>query len=68
MSLAEYQRLATQYLKITRDHYELATQQRTYWMKLARDYGMTNSQIGEALGISEAAVRSWLRRSEKAAK
>lgn len=36
---------------------------RIYYMRLARQYGCTNHDIGGALGVSEAAVRAMLKRA-----
>ncbi|MFC9768915.1 hypothetical protein [Rhodococcus jostii] len=42
---------------------ERARLHRIYYMQLARTHGCTNQEIGDALGIGEAAVRAMLTRA-----
>lgn len=53
----ELRRHALGYLSLTREQGEAFARNRTYYATLARRYGLTLVQIGEALGITEARVR-----------
>lgn len=62
--------IALDYLKRSRADYESATRDlqnaarvRLHYIKLAREYGVTNAAIGEALGIVESAVRGLVERN-----
>lgn len=48
------------FLELSRDDLEKAKRSRDHYITLARKYGLTNGEIGEALGISEARVRAIL--------
>jgi DNA-directed RNA polymerase sigma subunit (sigma70/sigma32) len=45
------------FLELAADDLEKAKRTRDHYAGLARRYGLTNAEIGEALGISEARVR-----------
>lgn len=55
--------IAVEYLHLTREHLERSKNLRLHFVRLARDEGVTNAQIGEALGITEAAVRKLIERA-----
>lgn len=54
--------LAIDYLKLVAADMRHIASLRVDYMRLARQYGVTNQQIGDALGITEAAVRALLKR------
>jgi DNA-directed RNA polymerase specialized sigma24 family protein len=56
-------KVAAEYLKLAARDLDRATQVRIHYVILARKYGLTNQQIGSALGVSEAAVRSLVTRN-----
>ena len=54
--------IALEHLALARREFEQATDNRLYFIRLARAYGNTNAEIGDVLGIGESAVRSMLKR------
>lgn len=57
-------------LEMIRAHREIMDRERRNRIEivtLARQYGVTNAEIGEALGMTEAGVRQLLKRAEAAA-
>lgn len=58
--------IALEYLAISKREFEQAARNRIRYMQLARDYGNTHAAIGDALGISESAVRAMLLRHGEA--
>lgn len=52
--------IAITHLQLTREHFEKARTLRAHYAELGRTYGLTNQQIGDALGITEARVRQIL--------
>lgn len=50
-------------LDAIRDNQDRTRLHRLHYMRLAREYGCTNEDIGQALGVSEAAVRAMLKRT-----
>lgn len=48
------------FLELSRDDLEKAKRARNHYIGLARKYGLTNQDIGDALGITEARVRAIL--------
>lgn len=50
-------------LDAIRDNQDRTRLHRIHYMRLAREYGCTNEDIGGALGVSEAAVRAMLKRA-----
>jgi hypothetical protein len=53
----ELKKHAVAYLELTRKQGESFAQNRTYYSGLAKKYGLTNQEIGDILGITEARVR-----------
>lgn len=49
--------LATEFLSKVRDDLERVRLQRIHYVLISREHGLTNQEIGDALGISEARVR-----------
>ena len=58
--VATLQGIATTYLELTRTHFEKAKSLRVHYAQLGREYGLTNQQIGDSLGITEARIRQLL--------
>lgn len=52
--------LAVQYLERVKQDLERAKRTRTAYVKAAKEHGLTNQQIGEAVGVSEGRVRQLL--------
>lgn len=51
------QEIALTYLELTRQQMDEARRNRALYVRLGRQYGLTNQAIGDALGITEARVR-----------
>ena len=58
--VATLQGIATIYLELTRTHFEKAKSLRVHYAQLGREYGLTNQEIGDSLGLTEARVRQLL--------
>lgn len=58
----ELRRIAGEYLTRARDDFERAARTRINYVFTAREYGLTNADIGTFLGIGESAVRALIRR------
>lgn len=63
MSTSDDKRQALELLAILRQRQEATRLHRIHYMRLARQYGATNFEIGAELGVSEAAVRGMLKRA-----
>ena len=55
--------IALGYLHLTREQMDTAKNQRLTYIRLGRQYGLTWEAMGEALGITETAVRLLVKRS-----
>lgn len=53
--------IAIEYLHLTREQLERSKNLRKHYANLARENGLTNQEIGDILGISEARVRQIVR-------
>lgn len=58
----ERRRLSLEYLMRVADDINRIANQRVYYVQTARKYGATHQDIASALGVTEGAVRSILRR------
>lgn len=56
------QRLAGDFLTRARDDFERAARTRVKYAIMARQYGLTNADIGTFLGVTEGAVRALIKR------
>ena len=56
----ELRKYAEKFLELTFDQGQRYSRNRRYYAGVARRYGMTNQQIGDILGITEARVRQIL--------
>lgn len=63
LRIVERKRIAAEFLTRAADDLARATIQRVRYVKLAREYGLTNADIGTFLGVSEAAVRTLVKRN-----
>lgn len=55
--------IAIEYLHLSREHYERSKNLRLHYVRAAQAEGVSNVQIGEILGITEAAVRKLIERA-----
>lgn len=53
------------FLALANDAYQESRQNRVKYAQLAREYGLTNQEIADAYGVTEAAVRHMLKRASK---
>jgi hypothetical protein len=51
------QEIALIHLKLCREEMDRAKRNRTLYVDLARQYGLSNQAIGDALGMTEVGVR-----------
>jgi DNA-directed RNA polymerase specialized sigma24 family protein len=51
----------------TEEHLDKLKRATTYFVVLARQYGVTNQEIADVLGVTEGAVRALVKRAEKPA-
>lgn len=56
--------IAVEFLSRAADDLSRAKRTRLAYVKASKTHGLTNKQIGDALGISEARVRQMLSRAE----
>lgn len=63
VSTEEQKARSLEFLAVLRRQQETARLSRIHYMRLARQYGATNFEIGSELGVSEAAVRAMLKRA-----
>ena len=57
--------LARQFLHLANEEYQIRRRNRGYFARLAKDYGLTNQEIADVYGITEAAVRALIKRAGK---
>ncbi len=55
--------IAVEYLSLSREHVERSKRLRLHYVRLARENGLTYGEIGDALGVTEAAVRKLIERA-----
>ena len=65
IDLASLQNQCVEYLRLCREDSTTLSHTRLYFIQKSREYGLTNQAIGEALGITEGAVRGLLNRAGK---
>jgi DNA-binding transcriptional regulator LsrR (DeoR family) len=59
----ERQELARTFLTLANTEYQRHRVHRGYYAKLAKQYGLTNQEIADSYGITEAAVRALIQRA-----
>ena len=57
--------LARQFLHLANEEYQIRKRNRGYFASIAKSHGLTNQDIAEAYGITEAAVRALIKRTAK---
>lgn len=57
------QELAREFLKLANSEYQKHRQHRGYYATIAKRHGLTNQDIADAYGITEAAVRTLIKRA-----
>jgi DNA-binding transcriptional regulator LsrR (DeoR family) len=57
--------LAGIFLKLANDEYQKHRAHRGYYASVAKQHGLTNQEIADAYGITEAAVRTLIKRAAK---
>jgi hypothetical protein len=65
VDLASLQNQCVEFLRVCREDASTLTHTRLYFIQKAREYGLTHKAIGDALGITEGAVRGLLNRAAK---
>jgi len=55
--------LARTFLKLANSEYQKHRQHRGYYATIAKQHGLTNQEIADAYGITEAAVRTLIKRA-----
>lgn len=63
VSIEEQKARSLEFLAVLRQQQETTRLSRIHYMRLARQHGATNFEIGSELGVSEAAVRAMLKRA-----
>lgn len=59
------QELARTFLKLANSEYQNHRQHRGYYATIAKQHGLTNQEIADTYGITEAAVRALIKRADK---
>jgi len=62
---SDRQELARTFLKLANSEYQKHRQHRGYYARIAKQHGLTNQEIADAYGITEAAVRTLIKRAGK---
>lgn len=57
--------IAREFLKLANADYRRVCDQRGYYATIARQHGLTNQDIADEYGITEAAVRAIIKRAGK---
>ena len=57
--------IARMFLGLANAEYQSRKERRGYFAQLAKQYGLTNQDIANEYGITEAAVRAMIRRAAK---
>ncbi len=57
--------IARTFLELANSSYQEQRKHRPYYARIARTHGLTNQEIGEAYGVSEAAIRQMLNKGNK---
>jgi DNA-binding transcriptional regulator LsrR (DeoR family) len=61
----ERRELARTFLTLANDEYQKHRQHRGYYARIAKQHGLTNQEIADAYGVTEAAVRTLIKRAGK---
>jgi DNA-binding transcriptional regulator LsrR (DeoR family) len=55
--------IARTFLRLANDDYQRVCDRRGYYARIAREHGLTNQDIADEYGITEAAVRAIIKRT-----
>jgi len=61
--LGDRKAIAREFLRLANDDYQRICNLRGYYAKIARQHGLTNQDIADEYGITEAAVRAIIKRA-----
>ncbi len=61
--LTAKQEIAVAHLRLAKEQLERSKRLRLHYVRLARENGLTYGEIGDALGVTEAAVRKLIERA-----
>ena len=61
----ERREIARTFLTLANDEYQKHRSHRGYYARIAKQHGLTNQEIADAYGITEAAVRTLIKRAAK---
>lgn len=62
---SDHKDLARTFLSLANEEYQTRRQNRGYFARIAKEHGLTNQDIAEAYGVTEAAVRALILRAAK---
>lgn len=57
--------IARTFLKLANDEYQTRRDHRAYFARIAKAHGLTNQDIANEYGVTEAAVRAMIQRAGK---
>jgi predicted transcriptional regulator len=57
--------IARTFLRMANNEYQTRRSNRAYFARIAREHGLTNQDIANEYGITEAAVRAMIQRASK---
>jgi len=63
--LGDRKAIARKFLRLANDDYLRVCDRRGYYARIAREHGLTNQDIADEYGITEAAVRAIIKRAAK---
>ena len=61
----DHKDLARTFLTLANDQYQQHRHHRDYYARVAREHGLTNQEIADIYGVTEAAVRAMVKRAVK---
>lgn len=65
MSLPDRKEIARTFLRLANGEYQARKERRAYFATLAKSHGLTNQDIANEYGITEAAVRAMIKTAGK---
>jgi len=64
-AVTDRKEIARTFLKLASEQYQEHRRHRAYYARIAKSHGLTNQDIADEYGITEAAVRAMIRRAGK---
>lgn len=64
-STTSRQEIARTFLTLANSEYQKHRLHRGYYARIAKEHGLTNQEIADAYGVTEAAVRTLIKRAAK---